>query len=395
MASIILGTEDCHQLDVFTPGDVSPSSRLPVMMFLHGGAYYYGSKAHYDPEFLVTKRTVSVIINYRVGVLGFLCLEDIANLGLMDQVAALKWIRDNIAAFGGDPDNVTIFGQSAGASSASMHMLSPHSTGLFHKLILFSGTPFAPWAFNPDNKTPTHEDARKLGNPITDKNVIEIFEKASVTDLLKATQDTSRNSRYFKYSPCVESNKTNPFFPDTPYNIITSGKFNKVPIIIGFTDVEGQLFYGLHNDGTFEEFDENFVEKLPSVFSYCSDEDRTNLSFEMRKKYFGGGVINSSRVAGIVDYYSDWIAYSSVDAFSELMVRASELPVYNYMFSYEGDRNFAKMIFGWRTNMVGASHSDDIFYVFKPAGLSLLLTKEDKLFIDRFTTMLANFMRFG
>lgn len=393
--SLTVGTEDCLQLDVYTPENTDHHAKLPVIMFLHGGAYYYGSKSHYDPEFLVTKNTVAVIINYRVGVLGFLCLNEVANLGLKDQVAALKWIKKNIAAFGGDPDNVTICGQSAGASSAAMHFLSPSSKGLFHKAILLSGSPLAPWAFNVEPSVPAIEDARKLAEINDAEDVIRTFNETGVRDLLKATRDTSIDTRYFKYSPCVETNNSNPFFPDSPYEILKSGNFNKVPTIIGFADVEGILFYGLHNDRTFKEFDENFLEKLPSVFNRCSEKDRALISDKLRKYYFKSEPIDAKRINGVVDYYSDWIAYSSVHAFSAILAEVSDKPVYNYIFSYEGGRNFAKMLLGSRAGLQGASHSDDLFYLFKPGGLSLILSSADKLFIDKWTGMLANFMRTG
>lgn len=389
------GSEDCLQLDVYTPEHIVPGTKLPVIMFLHGGAYYYGTKLHYDPEFLVTKNTVAVIVNYRVGVLGFLCLSGVANLGLKDQAAALKWIKKNIASFGGDPDNVTICGQSAGASSAAMHLLSPSSKGLFHKAILLSGSPLSPWAFNVEPLKPALEDANKLSSAETAEDVLRIFQEAPLRDLLRATQGNSIDTRYFKYSPCVDTNSSDPFFPGKPYDLLKQGQFNKVPMILGYADVEGLLFYGLHNSRSFKEFDENFLEKLPSVFSWCSDEDKRKISEKIRRHYFGRKPISEVNIKGVVDYYSDWIAYSSIDAFSRLMSSVSNQPVYNYVFSYEGGRNFAKFIFGSRVSVEGASHSDDIFYIFKPAGLSLLLSNKDKLFIDRLTTMLTNFMRTG
>lgn len=390
-----MGTEDCLHLDVYTPEHALANNKLPVLVFIHGGGYYYGTKAHYDPEFLVTKNSVVVIINYRVGALGFLCLNGIANLGLKDQVAALKWIQKNIAAFGGDPDNVTISGQSAGASSAAMHLLSESSKGLFHKAILMSGTSLTPWAFNVEPLKPAFEDASKIANVTNEEDVYNVLANASLEDILNSCLDVSTNQRYFKYTPCVDTNNTDPFFHDTPYNIIKSGRFNKVPIMLGLTDAEGIIFYGINNDKTFKELNDNFIERLPSVFSWRSEKDRRRIAKKIRRHYFGKGRIDRSAVRGVVDYYSDWIAYASVDPFANLLSKYSDQPIFSYMFSYEGDRNFAKFLFGSRTGIRGASHSDDIFYVFKPAGISMLLSKQDKLFIDRLTTMLTNFMKFG
>ncbi|XP_028031200.1 esterase E4-like [Bombyx mandarina] len=389
------GTEDCLELDVYSPQGAKPGHKLPVMMFIHGGAYYYGSKWHYDAEFLVEKNVVVVVINYRVGVLGFLCLNNTANLGLKDQVAALKWIKNNIAAFGGDPDNVTISGQSAGASAAGMHMLSKSSEGLFHKAILISGTPLAPWAFNHESKKPAFEDAEKFRKVTNEQEVYEVFKTANIVDLLNNCGDTSINPRYFKYSPCIDSNFSNPFFHDTPRDTIVSGNFNKVPIISGFMDVEGMLFYGLNNDRTFADFEENFNQKLPSIFSQSSPEVKKVIEGKLRSYYFMNKTITKDAVQGVVNFYSDWMAYSTADAFSKLMVKYSDQPVYSYIFSYLGNRNFAKALFGYKSRLKGASHSDDIFYIFKPGGVPMVLSKPDRMFIDRITTLLTNFMKYG
>ncbi|XP_063540498.1 uncharacterized protein LOC134749488 [Cydia strobilella] len=389
---LTLGSEHCLHLDVYTPPATSP--KLPVLVFIHGGAYYYGTKAHYDPEYLVTKNVIAVIINYRVGVLGFLCLNGVANLGLKDQVAALKWIRRNIAAFGGDPDNVTIAGQSAGASAAAMHLLSKSSDGLFHKAIFMSGTPLSPWAFNLEPLKPAFEDASKLGLVKTEQDVYNTFINATLKDLLKSTHDRSVSTRYFKYSPCMDVNFPDSFFWDAPYEVIGSESFRPIPMILGYAEVEGMLFYGLNSDRDFQEWDSKFDQRLPSLFSFCSKLEKRKIVKKLRTYYFGGKKISSKNVKGVVNYYSDWIAYASVNAFSKLMVDKS-VPVYNYMFSYEGGRNFAKGLIGYKAGLRGASHSDDIFYIFKPAGLGLPVSSEDRLFMERLTTMLANFMKFG
>lgn len=390
-----LGSEQCLELDIYTPERVKRGDNLPVLVFLHGGAYYYGTKAHYDPEFLVAKNIIVVIVNYRLGVLGFLCINGVANLGLKDQVAALRWIQKNIAAFGGDPDNVTMSGQSAGASAAAMHLLSKSSEKLFHKAILMSGTAITPWAYNVEPYRPAFKDASKLRTVTNEIDVFNVFANASVEDVLSISADVSWNTRYFKYSPCMDFNNTDPFFHDKPYHSIVSGKFHKVPMIVGFTGVEGMLFYGINDDESFKGWNENFIERLPSVFSWLPQKERRKVAKRMRAYYFGKKRIDRAAIKGVVDYYSDWIAYASVDSFAQLMSEHSDQPVYSYMFDYEGDRNFAKFVFGSGTGLKGASHSDDIFYLFKPAGISLLLSQQDKLFIDRITTMFTNFMKYG
>src|SRR5437763_14971598 len=132
--------EDCLNLNIWTP-DVGRTG-LPVMVWIHGGAFANGSGIvpQYDGSRFARDGVVCVTINYRLGADGFLYLDDgIANLGLLDQIAALTWVQENIAAFGGDPNNVTIFGESSGGMSVATLMAMPRATGLFRRAIAQSG----------------------------------------------------------------------------------------------------------------------------------------------------------------------------------------------------------------------------------------------------------------
>ena len=142
-------SEDCLYLDVYSP---NVSQHLPVMVYIHGGGYEYGSSVTYPGDYLALQGVVVVVIQYRLGTFGFLTTGDSAapgNYGMLDQVAALKWVKDNIKNFGGDPGKVTIFGLSAGGSSVSLHLLSPLSEGLFHQVIAESGVDLSPFAIQP------------------------------------------------------------------------------------------------------------------------------------------------------------------------------------------------------------------------------------------------------
>uniref|UniRef100_A0A1Y1LSP7 Carboxylic ester hydrolase n=1 Tax=Photinus pyralis TaxID=7054 RepID=A0A1Y1LSP7_PHOPY len=140
MFNQIIGSEDCLYLNVYTPQIHCESMHLkPVMFWIHGGGFVRGSgnSDTYGPDFLITQDVVIVTINYRLGILGFLNFEDPSldvpgNAGLKDQVMGLKWVRENIANFGGDPSNVTIFGESAGAASVHLLMLSPLARGFIY-----------------------------------------------------------------------------------------------------------------------------------------------------------------------------------------------------------------------------------------------------------------------
>ena len=141
-------SEDCLFLNIWTPADAAPEDKLPVIFYIHGGGFTGGCshEKHFDGPVWPTKGCVAVTINYRLGPMGFVCLPELAeeagstgSYAFLDQLAALQWVRANIAAFGGDPNNITIMGQSAGAMSVQQLVLSPITRGLFSKAVMSSG----------------------------------------------------------------------------------------------------------------------------------------------------------------------------------------------------------------------------------------------------------------
>ena len=141
-------SEDCLFLNVFTPDGVASDAKLPVLVYIHGGGFTggCGHEKHFDGPVWPVKGVIGVTLNYRLGPLGFLCLPELkqeagftGNYGLYDQLTALQWVHDNIASFGGDPENVTVMGQSAGAMSVQQHCLSPLGEGLYQKAVMSSG----------------------------------------------------------------------------------------------------------------------------------------------------------------------------------------------------------------------------------------------------------------
>ena len=141
-------SEDCLFLNIFTPDTAQEGSKLPVLVYIHGGGFTggCGHEKHFDEPVWPTQGVIGVTLNYRLGPLGFACMPELkeeaghtGNYGLYDQMTALQWVKDNIAAFGGDPENITIMGQSAGAASVQLLCQSPLTEGLFQKAVLSSG----------------------------------------------------------------------------------------------------------------------------------------------------------------------------------------------------------------------------------------------------------------
>ena len=242
--------EDCLTLEVWTP-DVQAS--LPVMVWIHGGAYLFGvgsAPAHSGRTF-ARDGIVHVAINYRLGPDGFLPLESGAeNLGLRDQVAALEWVQRNIAAFGGDPDNVTIFGQSGGAVSVMNLMAMPAARGLFKRAIAQSGSPLGavPLA---DGETMTKRFAKLAGVAPT-RDALAAIPLDRLTELafifgLNFVKNPIRNgASSFMLSPFRALSGT-PSLPDAP--LVAAAKDAGVPLLTGTTRNESYDFVRLVDNG--------------------------------------------------------------------------------------------------------------------------------------------------
>jgi para-nitrobenzyl esterase len=241
-------SEDCLYLNVWTP-EYSEGAKLPVLVQFHGGGFLFGdgSEPRYDGASLAARDIVTVTVNYRLGVFGFLTLSDLAlespygsggNYGMLDQTAALTWVRDNIARFGGDPNRVTISGLESGASAVSLHMASPVSRGLFAQVIGGSGSSFG-----------TNFMKRKTAVRIGDKFTSDVraFTPAALRALPAQTllDATGYGGKpLYPFKPIEDGY----FMVDEPEAAFASGKQANVPLLIGTTSHEGKYALMLRND---------------------------------------------------------------------------------------------------------------------------------------------------
>lgn len=250
----ITGSEDCLALNIFTKA-LKPEKPQPVMVFIHGGGFQHGSNSteFFSPDFLLMADVVVVTINYRLGAFGFLCLQDEelqvpGNAGLKDQRLALKFVKNNIRCFGGDPGNITLFGQSAGASSVSWHCVSEGSRGLFHRAILMSGCVLNTWSLTP------HKDwacrlARKLGyeGGGDEKEVLMFLQQADAEGIVehqKGVLTREENATIgFAFGPHVEHyTNDDTLIAAKPIDLLRTAWSNDIDILIGGTSDEGIMY---------------------------------------------------------------------------------------------------------------------------------------------------------
>jgi para-nitrobenzyl esterase len=246
-------SEDCLYLDIYTPAGARSGSRLPVLFWIHGGNFTQGSGVFYGGQrFASLTNTIFVSINYRLGVYGFLALPQLAaspqgtgNYGLLDQIAALKWVRSNIAAFGGDAHKVTIDGQSAGSGSVCDLLASPLAAGLFQRGIMESGpcTTVAPASLQ-DSEGTGEEFAAAAGCG-TPRTVVTCLRDARTAALVAAAQQDVINTPAYG----------TPVLPEAPAVAFGNGHWNKVPMIVGGTRDEGKLFFDTVTDMTTDQYE--------------------------------------------------------------------------------------------------------------------------------------------
>ena len=246
-------SEDCLYLDVYSP---NVSLHLPVMVYIHGGGYEIGTAIKYPSDILTLQGVVVVVIQYRLGPFGFLTTGDSAapgNFGMLDQVEALKWVKDNIENFGGNSGKVTIFGASAGGSIVNLHLLSPLSKGLFHQAIAESGVDLSIWATKPVSFGLHYakELAEKLDCATSNsKDMLDCIRSKEGTDIEENCESVIGNIRYIDHLPWAPvADKT--FLHDTPKNLRKKNEFHKVPLMISFNSHEGAQFLSATVNATF------------------------------------------------------------------------------------------------------------------------------------------------
>ncbi|XP_060693544.1 carboxylesterase 5A-like isoform X2 [Hemiscyllium ocellatum] len=290
-------SEDCLYLSVYSP--VHPSqqnSSLPVMVWIHGGAFILGKSSIFHGTALAGYgNVIVVVIQYRISVAGFLSTGDEyarGNFGFLDQLAALQWVQRNIREFGGNPGSVTLFGQSVGSLSVSLHTLSPLSTGLFHRAILQSGSSLMPGLAPPVPTQLAQEVAQIAGCDSTQSQLLlHCLRNKTEEEMVQIT--TSLNELYQLIPALIVDGH---FLNDDPWKMFQRGQFQHIPILVGVTteEVIGSLVH--------PEFGE---ENGALIFDeYFGDEDDCETLKERYLDLFGDVFITIPTLRA-AQYYKD------------------------------------------------------------------------------------------
>ncbi|XP_044125310.1 fatty acyl-CoA hydrolase precursor, medium chain-like [Bufo gargarizans] len=384
-------SEDCLYMNVYTPADRSKKSKLPVMCFIHGGAMVLGTASTYDGSVLCAYENVVVTtIQYRLGIPGFYSTGDKkfpGNYGFRDQVAALQWIQENIADFGGDPKSVTIFGESAGAMCVSAILLSPLAKGLFHRAIAESGSVTYPGfiASSPEELVPYQELVANISGCDL-ASLADCLKKKSEKEFLAITQTMGMAA----FPGSVDG----VFLPKPVKEMMANKEGNKVPLVIGVNTQEfgwalPQLFgiTGITEGMTRETMIQKVQEAIPDlsldVIPFVVDEYIANItdSLEIRDRFLDlcGDQKFVIPALEIAKYYRDLGP-----------------PIYFYQFQHPPS-SLARE----RPSFVKCDHGDELFFVFGGALLrdgaffAAPATPEEEVLTRKVLKYWTNFARTG
>ncbi|XP_050531761.1 juvenile hormone esterase-like isoform X2 [Daktulosphaira vitifoliae] len=371
------------------------------MFWIHGGSFTFGQSgpAMYGSDFFMDKDIVLVTANYRLGILGFISTEDDVipgNFGLKDQVLALRWVKENIEQFGGDPNRVTIFGQSAGSVSTGYHFLSPLSKGLFHKAILESGAPLVPWSVSAPGIA--RQRAKKVANLVGCNSDIS-------NDMLKCLRSINASNLVTQYSKFYEFvNNPEVAFPPTVENcgpnaficinpLVEFKPVTQVPVIMGLNSAEGGVgIANLCNDTelSYPEFITDFNRVISIMLMYeniALSEDIDNIGKQLLYKYFPKGINNQSLLEAVQLFGDGVILYGVMD-----MVAKLNSSVYFYLFDHQNEFSFNTQ-FGPCKKYLGVTHEDEVTLLFRTSFYKNRTLNDDDTKVSK--TMINIWTRFA
>ena len=357
--------EDCLTLNVWAPSAPAAHPR-PVMVWIYGGGFVEGTTddPSYDGAQLAAQDVVYVSINYRVGIFGFFAHPELAresaegvsgNYALLDQIAALRWVKANIAAFGGDPGNVTIMGQSAGAFSVAFHMVMPKSRGLFHRAIVQSGA-----SMGKLDSMVMLTDGREMERAGT--AFAERVRAGSLAELRRIDPLTlvKANHRSWVFHPALDGS----LIPQHPFELIRKGLHADVPVIAGFNADEGNAFPPL-GGGT----PAGLSAALAPYFGTEIDAARRLYASDSNVE----AVINGRRVFG--DLIFNWDTMT----FGMALARYGRSPVYFYHFSYDGVNYNEAQLAAVEMTRMGAFHGAEIGFALRNPDARGYVTGPEKI----------------
>ncbi|KAJ0171365.1 hypothetical protein K1T71_012915 [Dendrolimus kikuchii] len=379
------GITQCLRLNIFTPVTASPKNLLPVFVWFHGGGFFFGNSGDYDGRYFMQHDIIVVAANYRLGPYGFFCLDDPhipGNQGLKDQIDALRWVKKNIGAFGGDASKVTIGGESYGGGSVDLHVYSLYEK-LFDKAIVQSGTLHAEAIFvKPDYNAPIKLAAYLGHNTTNNKEALEFLAKEDPIKVVTAQMSMSlllRACKEKKYKGVQN------FIASDPFHLQNSQKVKDMSILFGYNSKE--TFGAVANipDSVFDDAKNIFTDKINSTFVLRKHELHV-LANNVKKFYIGGKDVSKESMLALVDFTADYTLNYGAERSVDDYVKQGVGKVYKYLFSYTKGSPYENI------TGVGAYHTEELQYLFY---MGTELKTEQIGMMDKLTKLWSDFIKYG
>ncbi|NXF76757.1 CEL lipase, partial [Sclerurus mexicanus] len=402
----VRGKEDCLYLNIWIPqGRRQVSTNLPVMVYIYGGAFLVGGSQGanfldnylYDGEEIAVRGNVIVVtLNYRLGPLGFLSTGDEnlpGNYGLKDQHMAIAWVKRNIKAFGGDPENITIFGESAGAASVSLQTLSPKNKGLFKRAISQSGVGVCSWAIQRDPLLWAKKLGEKVGCPTDNTTILASClrdtdpKELTLAYHLQLTNLPSPLVHTLALSPVVDGD----FLPDTPEKLFANTA--DIDYLAGVNNMDGHIFAGVDLPAINRPLKKITAEQVYNLIKGLTvdrGEAGANATYNIYTQSWGDSPKQEDMKKTVVDLITDYIFLIPTQLALNLhLENARSGKTYSYVFSQPSRMPVYP---SW----VGADHADDLQYVFgKPFATPLGYLPKHRTVSKAMIAYWTNFARTG
>jgi carboxylesterase type B len=375
--------------------------KLPVLFFIHGGRLLVGYGDYYKPDYYIRHNVILVTVNYRLHILGFLCLdipEAPGNAGIKDCAMALKWVRNNISSFNGDSNNITVIGESAGAAIAGTFLMTKSMTGLYDKVIMQSGNNVADVFFHiQDHVAIAKCIASSLGREINDERALyEFLVNVPVEELTEAYMVTEMQKSQYVISPTLlpvvekEFEGVDRFISEPPKDSLRFNRFAKVPMIVGTNLLEGAIFLRRDNGGVLYEEDLKYL--IPPGL-YLSESSPRALRIVEKIKHFYFNDKNLEKCSPVENarLLSESLFQRDIVLYAESVARNNN-KLYSYSFQYEGSLNIGVMK---KLGIKGTTHGDSVQYQFYNKNKHGKCTERDRDIIDFFSESWCNFAKCG
>ncbi|XP_053668307.1 glutactin-like [Anopheles marshallii] len=403
--------EDCISLCVYTK---DTSAKRPVAVYIHGGGFYSGSAAQHPPEYLLEKDIVLVVPQYRLGALGFLSTKTDTipgNAAIMDVLLAFEWVQKHIAQFGGDPAQVTAFGQSAGAGILSSLLFSPAlKESYFQKIILHSGAAFGSWLFDHNGETNARDIVRRAGfdHKAPLERVEEFLLEVDTYTLLKAFMQHNWQGLHKGINSTggrMTIGGPSQIFPKSPYEVMKAGGGRKnIPMLTGVVKDEGTFALvdvftiltalKLYDKKDFLRFDviEEIQRILGTVEVSCSVTPLAVKSMLDMEAAANGDILKM--IPGLIDLCGMHLIKSSVLRLAQYNSRHTPDQTFVYSFDYRGEHTR----FGYDQDIRhipfdgGVHHTNDLLYLFPYPPTAAQLNEQDTIMAKKMVDLWTSFI---